>query len=641
MARRKHNTARGAAGFQLPLFQPQGDWRPTPVSQLPSWAGAKRVGIDIETKDPNLKKLGPGPRRDGRIAGVSFAIEDGPDFYLPVGHGGGDNLDPTQVFDYLKDQARHYDGDLGGANMNYDLDYLAEYGVWFNNVKFFRDVQIADPLIDELLDEYNLGALCERHGIPGKDMAMLKNAAMLSGIPEKEVWHNLWQLPARYVADYAKADARRPLEILRKQEQIIDQQELWQIYNLESKVLPVLVKMRRRGVRIDLDRLEGVERWCLYEETEALAKVKHQTGIAIPVGSVWQPTLIAPALEQIGVKVGRTAKGAPNIDKIMLDRIDHPVAEAILWARKVNKLRTTFAASIRDHMCKGRIHCVFNQIAREDEEGAIRGARYGRLSSEHPNMQQQPARDEFAKRWRSIYRPDTDFWMSADYSQQEPRVLTHYAVLADCSRAQEAADKYRNDPNTDNHQMMADLTGLKRSYAKIVYLGLCYGMGGAKLARDLKLPTKVIEVGKADKKRKIEVAGNEAQTILDTFNDKAPFIKELAKRCEEVAFSRGFIVTVGGRRCRFPKDALGNFDWCHKALNRLIQGSSADQTKTAMVMCDAAGHELQLQVHDELDGSVRDDKQAEEIGEIMRTCVPLQVPSKVDVEIGPSWGEVE
>lgn len=98
-------------------------------------------------------------------------------------------------------------------------------------------------------------------------------------------------------------------------------------------------------------------------------------------------------------------------------------------------------------------------------------------------------------------------------------------------------------------------------------------------------------------------------------------------------------MTLSGRRCRFPKTAEGKYDWTHKALNRLIQGSSADQTKTAMVELDKQGYFLQLQVHDEMDGSVHSPEEAEAMAEIMRTCVPLTVPSKVDVELGASWGE--
>jgi len=127
--------------------------------------------------------------------------------------------------------------------------------------------------------------------------------------------------------------------------------------------------------------------------------------------------------------------------------------------------------------------------------------------------------------------------------------------------------------------------------------------------------------------------------VLDQFNQKAPYVRSLAKLCEARAKDRGYLTTILGRRCRFP-EVGGQYDWCHKALNRLIQGGSADQTKAAMVAADDAGFELSLQVHDELDLTVAKKEDALSLAEIMSNIVPLKVPSKVDVELGPSWGEI-
>lgn len=637
MARRKEKFTLGN-NLQFPLFKPQSNWLPPKMSSLPSWEGAKRVAIDIETCDPSLKELGPGSLRNGYIAGVSFAIEDGPAYYLPMRHS-GDNLEPQQVLGYLQDQTKVFRGELCGAHLAYDLDFLIESHVWFPHVTFYRDVQIADPLIYELHDSYSLQNIAVRYGIAGKDEDVLREAAMQYGVDPKA---GIYQLPARFVAEYAMQDVRLPLQLLRLQQKEIEAQQLQRIYDLESRVLPVLVKMRHRGVRISEERLEHVEKWSAEQEKEALDKVKHLTGIEVPLGAVWQEKILATVLQKIGVRLGRTQSGKFNIDKDVLESVDHPVAEALAWARKVNKLRTTFAKSIRNHMVNGRIHCVMNQMAREkdDDKGGVKGARYGRLSSEHPNLQQQPSRDEFAAMWRSIYIPEEGcLWSANDYSQQEPRMVTHYAVKAGCTRAEVAAKKYRDDPLTDNHQMMAELTGVARKRAKIIYLGLCYGMGGAKLSDDLGLPTKLIEHRRTG--RMIRVAGDEAQAILDQFDNEAPFIRELAKKCSDLAAKRGYITTVLGRRCHFPKDAEGNFDWTHKALNRLIQGSSADQTKAAMVECDRQGFFLQLQVHDELDQSVQNREEAEKIATVMKEVVPLEVPSRVDVEVGASWGEAK
>jgi DNA polymerase I-like protein with 3'-5' exonuclease and polymerase domains len=177
--------------------------------------------------------------------------------------------------------------------------------------------------------------------------------------------------------------------------------------------------------------------------------------------------------------------------------------------------------------------------------------------------------------------------------------------------------------------MMAELTGLPRKQAKQLFLGLCYGMGGVKLARSLGFPTTTMT--KKDG-RIIEIAGEEAMNVMDTFNARLPYVQWLARVAENRVRELGYVTTLSGRRCRFPVDRLGNVEWTHKSLNRLIQGSAADQTKTAMVLADRAGFRLQLQVHDELD--------ADELAALMRDSVSLAVPNKVDVEIGPNWGDI-
>jgi DNA polymerase I-like protein with 3'-5' exonuclease and polymerase domains len=655
--------AKASTYLQMPLFEPESDWRPPTMGDLPSWAEAKRLCIDCETRDTHLKELGIGVRRGGYITGVSFSIEDGPTHYLPVRHEGGDNLPVEAVFGYLREQARLFKGDLVGAHLAYDLDYLWEEGVEFPNVRFYRDIQVADPLINELHNSYSLQSIAERRGLPGKDEDKLREAARAFGVDPK---NGMWRLPARFVGRYAEADTAQPLLILRRQEREIDEKDLWDIWNLESQVLPVLVRMRRRGVRVNMDKLAGIEEWSLAQEAEALARVQHESGIRVAVGDVWKAGAIAPALEAIGIQLGTTSTGQPQIDKDVLSGIDHPVAKALGWARKVNKLRTTFAASVRRYEVNGRIHCTFNQIAVDDGTGGgIKGARYGRLSCVDPNLQQQPSRDEFAARWRSIYEPEEgSLWATNDYSQQEPRWTTHFAAVMDLEKARQAAQAYHDDPLLDNHTFMAELTGLPRKYAKNVYLGLCYGEGGAKLSHDLGLPTRWALAGKWSMGRReieyfatqqeafnarreresgyvFEAAGEEAQGVLDAFDERAPFIRQLAKKAEETAKKRGYVTTIGGRRLHFPQRNDGSYDWCHKALNRIIQGSSADQTKEALVALDREGRFIQLQVHDEIDCSVASVEEGKAIGHTMRTVRLAEVPFKVDTEIGPSWGEAK
>jgi len=628
---------------QLPLFKPDSDWVAPDLNSLPDWKGIKRIGIDTETNDPDLTTMGPGARRgNSHIAGISFAIEDGPSFYLPTGHKGGGNLPEENVMNYLRHQAKNYEGIICGANLQYDLDWLDAYSVRFTGISRFLDVMIADPLISELHKSYSLQAIAERWGFSGKEENLMKEACVSYGINLKtRSWKGkIWTLPAEYVGPYAEEDASLPLQILRKQEREIDKQELGQIYELESAVMPVLLKMRQRGVLIDQDRLAQISNMALETERAALHEIKRLSGVMVAEGDVYKAAKLVPVMKAINFSLGETPTGKPKIDKAILEGSDHPVCKQILVARQYNKLRTTFVQSIMDRMVDGRIHCLFNQLRKQKDDGSLGGAGFGRLSSEQPNLQQQPSRGAYAKQWRGIYRPDHGEWICNDYSQQEPRMTTHYAYLARCGGADKAVKAYVENPDLDNHQFMADLTGLKRTYAKDIFLGLCYGMGGAKLARNLGLPTAMRRQGSGKFEKVYEVAGPEAQNILDTFNHHAPYIKRLSKKCETQAKRVGFIRTILGRKCRFPQINGGGFDWTHKALNRLIQGSSADQTKQAMVEADKAGLEIQLQVHDEINmsGSPKDAKM---LADIMVECVPLEVPSKVDVETGPSWGEIE
>lgn len=650
-------------GMQLPLLTPESDWRPPDMSTLPSWAGAERVCVDVETRDPHLRELGIGVRRGGYVVGVAFAVEDGPTHYLPLRHEGGDNVDEQGALRYLRDQAKTFDGEVVGANLSYDLDYLWEEDVFFPEVEFYRDIQIADPLIDELQQSFSLANIAERYGVPGKDETLLEEAAAAYGVSPKG---GLWRLPARYVGAYGEGDVDRPLRILRKQEKRLDDQDLWDVFDLESRVLPVLVRMRRRGVRVDMERLFNIENWVVTEVADQMEIVRRDTGYRVGHDDVWSAEKLAAPLREIGVPLGKTKTGAPHIDKAVLDSVNHPVARAIAQARKVSKIGQ-FAASIRRYQVGGRIHCTFNQIAREDDKGDQRGARYGRLSGTDPNMQQQPYRNEFGKMWRSIYVPEEgSVWNSADYSQQEPRWTTHYAAELDLPGARDTAAEYTSNPLLDNHDFMAQLTGLERKYAKNVYLGLCYGEGGAKLSRDCGLPTRwALNTGRwRDRKTEFfqtreeafqakakagegyvyETAGVEGQEIIDKFDERAPFIRRVADKAKKQATKNGYVVTGGGRKLHFPQKQDGTYDWVHKALNRVIQGTSADQMKRAMVAIDRDVPDLflQLQVHDEVDFSESDPKRAEQVCQIMREALPSKwLPFRVDLERGPSWGEIE
>lgn len=631
---------------QLPFtaFLPQTSWVAPSVSSLPDWGSCKRVGFDIETKDPDLKKLGIGVRRDGKAIGVSFAFEDGPGFYLPFGHASEGNLDRDQVFDYLRDQSKKFTGVLGGANLPYDLDYMAEDGVIFKNASI-RDIQIAEPLLNEHRLRYGLDPLAKVYNLSGKDETLLKEtAALFQAHPKSE----LWKLPPKFVGGYAEQDARLPLKILRKQERLLEDQGLWSIYMLECELLPVLIKMRRRGVLVSLKRLDMVTAHLLKMEQELCDAINAKSMVRITPSDLKTTAALAPLIKSLGVELPKTAKtGKDSITKDFLAGLDHPIATMLNEARAFNTMRTNFCGQTYKFLTpQNRVHTTFNQLKSDkgdndnlSKKAKTEGSVGGRLSAKLPSLQNQPIRHPtLGAVWRGIYLPEPgQLWASSDYSQQEPRLSVHYSELLNLPGAKAAGDRYRNDPSTDYHQMMADMTGLNRKDAKAVFLAKCYSMGGAKLCRTLGLPVRI----KTIYGKKMEVAGVEGQKIIDQFSDRVPFIPKLAKLVEERALNKGIIRTLLGRAIHFPADPVGNFEWTHKALNRLIQGSAADQMKQAMVNLDKAGIKLQLQVHDEVDLSVKNKDHAERVAEIMRTSAPLLVPSKVDLEIGRSWGEID
>jgi DNA polymerase I-like protein with 3'-5' exonuclease and polymerase domains len=626
-------------GFTVPQVQ----WTPPVVSRLPSWANAKRVSIDVETKDPDLKDLGPGNfRPDSHVVGIGVAIEDGESFYLPIRHEGGDNLDVEHVLDYMRDNARIFSGTLVGANLAYDLGFLERDDVFFRNVEWYRDVQNNAVLIYELFDRYGLNVLCERFGIPGKDETILNEFAKAYKVhPKKEIY----KLPGRAAALYGAQDARLPLEVLRLQEKQIAEYDIKEICDLEAKVLPILVKMRRRGVRVDMQKVDQISAWALAQEGEALAKVKHLSGVEIRVGDVWKAEVMARPLEAMGYKytMTRDKKPKPSITGDLLETCGE-VGAALNRAREVNKLRTTFCARMYEYVVKDRVHPVFHQLRRTKDENAAdgkddKGARYGRFSCEHHNIQQEPVRDdEFGAWWRSVYVADSGgFWVCSDWSQQEPRWGVHFAELLGLRGAKEFADQYRANPRLDVHQALADISSMPRKIVKNFVNGRLYGMGDAKLCRSIKCET----YWKPDAFGKMrEYPGPEGQEKIDQFNRFVPWLQQLTREASKVAKERGFVWTWLRRRCNFPKDSQGNYDWVHKAFSRIGQGTAADQMKATLVEADKEGIPLQMAVHDEFDYTEYDPKRMRRLKELQMYTVRANVPMQVDQEVGANWGEI-
>jgi DNA polymerase I-like protein with 3'-5' exonuclease and polymerase domains len=522
-------------------------------------------------------------------------------------------------------------------NAAYDLGWLRASGFTVNGTIY--DTMLAAPLIDENRFSYALNSLGFDYLKEVKSEQGLKDAASDFGVHAKK---ELWKLPAMYVGDYAEQDAALTLKLWHHLKALIRKDEVESIFTLETELLPVLIDLTFQGIRFDRSKCEMLIDDFKRKENEHIKQIKLISGEKI---DIWAAASIAKAFDKLGIPYPKTTTGLPSFTKTFLDGHPHEIAKLIIEAREFNKTHGTFLEPyLRHSAADGRIHPHVNQMRSEDG-----GTVTGRLSMNNPNLQQVPARHEIiGPLVRSLFLPEEgQLWAANDFSSQEPRLLVHYATLLDLPGAERMAEAYRNDPNTDFHQMVADMAGIKRKAAKTIGLGLMYGMGKQKLANSLDLPL------------------DEAAELINTFHLKVPFLKgtvnSVMKRIDHPA-SGGSIRTLLGRKCRFPlwepveyginkalprEQAIVEYGprikraMTYKGLNRLIQGSAADQTKAAMVALNKAGFRLLLQVHDEVAVSVNNKEEALAAAEIMRNAVQLEVPSKVDTEIGPSWGEAK
>ena len=618
----------------IPMFPSQTEW--VPPQTFPNLSTAKEIAIDLETCDPHMESFGPGwPRNDGFIVGYAIAVE-GWSGYYPIAHQGGGNLDKRLVERWITDVLKT-PADKIMHNAAYDLGWLKASGFEVSGTIF--DTMLAAPLLDENRFSFALNSLGFDYIQEVKSEQGLKQAAADFGVhPKKE----LWKLPAMYVGDYAEQDAALTLKLWQAFKTKMRIEEVESIFKLETEVFPVLFNMTYRGIRFDRVKCEKLISQLMTREKQLHAELKKICGTPV---DIWAAASISSAFDKLGVPYGRTDAGAPSFTKGFLDSCDHPVAKMIVEARETNKTHSTFLQPYFDFSAKtGRIHPHVNQM-RSDDGGTVTG----RLSMSQPNLQQVPARHEIiGPMVRSLFLPEEgELWASNDFSSQEPRLLVHYANLLSLPGAETMVQAYQTDPNTDFHQMVADMAGINRKAAKTIGLGLMYGMGKNKLAGQLDLSL------------------DEASELIEQFHKNVPFLKgtvnAVMKRIDHPA-AGGAIRTLLGRKCRFP--LWEPMEWgvnkalpreqavieygsrikragTYKGLNRLIQGSAADQTKAAMVSLYKAGYRPILQVHDELALSVKNREEAEAAAEIMAQAARLEVPSRCDVEVGPSWGEAK
>ena len=617
------------------MFTVQTEW--DCPDTFPDLSGEKYIAIDLETKDPDLKARGSGAIQGrGEIVGIAVAVEGWKGYY-PIAHEGGGNIDRRTVLEWFR-KVCATDSYKIFHNAMYDVCWIKSYGIPING--HIMDTMVMASLIDENRLWYTLNSISYDYLREVKDEKALKEAAESWGIdPKKE----LYKLPAMYVGSYAEQDAKITLELFKALSREIQKKNLVEIFDLETQLFPCLIDMKFKGVRVDLERAHMLKLQLCKTEEQLLLSVKKETGIDV---QIWAARSISKVFDKLSLPYARTEKTqSPSFTKNFLSNHNHPLVKNIAKAREINKAHTTFIDTILKHQHRGRIHADINPI-RSDQGGTVTG----RFSYSNPNLQQIPARNkDLGPMIRSLFLPEENCkWGCFDYSQQEPRLVVHYAATTEpiCfdHSVKNIVDKFNND-SVDFHQTVADMANISRTQAKTINLGLFYGMGKAKLQAELGLNTK-----------------EEAEDLFNQYHENVPFVRDLMNYTSRHAQSSGSIGTLLGRRCRFTKWEPNRFGmhkpmefeeaertygrgqirraFTYKALNKLIQGSAADMTKKAMLDLYNEGIIPHIQIHDELDISVRDEKESKRIIEIMENAVTLAVPNKVDYESGNTWGDI-
>jgi Mesyanzhinovviridae DNA polymerase len=634
-------------------------------SALPDLRRTGLIALDTETRDDALATdHGSGwATRQGYICGVSIAYRAETDIralYIPIRHPDTNNFDSTQVYTWLKDHAATADLRFVTQNGLYDWGWLrTEADIRMPAGDRIEELGALSTLVDENRFRYGLDALCEWRGLPGKDETLLREGCAALGLiankrKKFKPQNYIHRLPARYVGPYAEADAGSTLRLFEDLNPILDRENTRAAYRLECDLLPMVLEMRRRGVRIDVAAAERARDLLLAKRDAVLTEISDKLGAPVSMSELARNKWLAETFDREGIKYPRTEKGNPSFtggQRGWMDRHSHWLPPLICAANKYHMAGVNFVGKyILDFVVNGRIHAEIHPHRSEDN-----GTKSFRFSYSDPPLQLMSSRDEeLTPLIRGLFLPEEgEVWAKPDCSQQEFRLAVHYAAVHNVPKTNIALERYRENPDTDFHIFTAQLTKLDRKNAKNVNFAKIYGAGVRKFA---------IMIGKSE---------SEAKAIYEQYDRELPFLRALSQIYKSIAARQGYITLYDGARRHFDKWAPGG-TWekgagpCERAeaerrrtdpghpwfgtgplyradvrnaLNALIQGSAARHTKLWMRACWREGIIPLLQMHDCLDCSVATREQAEMVAQLCVDAIKLRVPMRVDLKFGRNWGD--
>ena len=635
-------------------------------SELPDLRRVGLIALDNETKDDGLAAdRGSGwATCQGHLCGVSVAYRAESDIvalYIPLRHPDTENFNPEQVYTWLKD---HVASDLRFVTQNglYDWGWLlAEAGIRMPPTERLEEIGALATMVDENRYQYGLDALCKWRGLPGKDESLLREGCAALGLITNKrkkfrPQNYIWQLPARYVGHYAEGDAVNTLRLYEDLDPIVDRENTRGAYRLECDLLPMVLEMRRRGVRIDVTAAERARDLLLAKRDTVLAEISDKLGTPVSMSELARNKWMAATFDREGIKYPCTDKGNPSFtggQKGWMDRHPHWLPKLVREAHKYHMAGANFVEKyILDYVVNDRIHAEIHPHRSE-----ANGTKSFRFSYSNPPLQLMSARDEeLTPLIRGLFLPEENqVWAKPDASQQEFRFAVHYAAVHNVPKANIALQRYLDDPDTDFHAFAGQITGLDRKNAKNVNFAKIYGAGVRKFTAMIGKPV------------------HEAKAIYDQYDRELPFLRMLSRIYQSIARRQGYILLYDGARRHFDKWAPGgtwekgagpcerveaerrladpDHPWfrrgqlyradTHNALNALIQGSAARHTKLWMRAVWREGIVPLVQMHDALECSVSTREQAEMVAQLCVEAIKLKVPMRVDLKFGRNWGDAK
>ncbi|HSQ59665.1 MAG TPA: DNA polymerase I [Acidobacteriota bacterium] len=590
----------------------------TDVAGLASFAAAlaaARGPIAFDTETTGLD-----PQRAG-LVGIGVALAEGEAYYLPIGHDAGPNLDPDAVRAALRPAFDDPGKRFVAQNAKYDWHVLHRFGVPVREIA--GDTMVAAYLVEPDRPK-NLDALSlSRLGIE-----KIPTESLIG--PRGRDQKTMAQLPVERVGVYCCEDADAVLRLSPILERELEAAGALALYReVEVPLVGVLVRMERAGVKVDTAALEEMSRSLGETMVRLEQAIQESAGVPFNVKSTRQ---VAEVLfERLKLPKGKRTKDGYSTDEEVLEALSslHPIPRLLLEYRQAQKLKSSYVDALPKlvHPETGRVHATFHQTI----------ASTGRLSASDPSLQNIPIRSEEGRAIRKAFVAEGERGLLAsfDYSQIELRLLAHFShdpVLSEAFRL--GSDVHRATAARLFGVGPEDVTPAQRAQAKTVNFGILYGMGAARLARELSL-SRALATAFIDEYKK-------------THAGVAAYLEQMLAGARE----RGYAETILHRRrplpgLRDPHDGRrGEAE--RAAINSPIQGSAADLIKVAMVKIDALlaargfRSRMILQVHDELlfeSNESEVDAVAALVTETMEHALPLRVPLVVHQGRGRSWAE--